>query len=264
MGPGQGCSEAAHCARGAASRPPRAAAVSREQPEGPVPAPSTENKSAACSRPVFKARKVGATRALPGVVVLLAPTLLGTHGEQHKERHVPLPRCAGDTRGDISPAPKCSQLGVARGSEAPMPRGAGAADIQGFLLGWARGQMDEIHRAGTLHGPAVGTSGSETSPRPCAGCLHVLSPAQRRLLAEKIIGHGDRSSRDKAAPLSPGNQSQTSALAQPPRAPLDVPVPSVLSAGFTSNSQKLSVQSCSHIPISSGTVVPWNPVPLPA
>lgn len=229
MGPGQGCSEAARCARGAASRPPRAAAGSREQPEGPVPAPSTENKSAACSRPVFKARKVGATRALPGVVVVLAPTLLGTHGEQRRERHVPLPRCAGDTRGNISPAPKCSQLGVARGSEAPRPRGAGAADIQGFLLGWARGQMFEIHRTGTLHGPAVSTSGSETSPWPCAGCLRVFSPAQRRLLAEKIVGHGDRSSRDKA----PGNQSQTSALAQPPRVPLDVPVPSVLSAGFT-------------------------------
>lgn len=113
MGPGQGCSEAARCAQGAASRPPRAAAVSREQPEGPVPAPSTENKSAACSRPVFKARKVGATRALPGVVVVLAPTLLGMHGEQCRERHVPLPRCAGDTRGNISPAPKRSGWHVA-------------------------------------------------------------------------------------------------------------------------------------------------------
>lgn len=66
-----------------AARPPAAFGVldhgvspprqPQEQPEGPVPA-RTENKSASCSRPVFKARKVGAVRAVPDWAALPAST----------------------------------------------------------------------------------------------------------------------------------------------------------------------------------------------
>lgn len=38
-------------------------------------------------------------------------------------------------------------------------------------------------------------------PRPRTRCLHALPPAQRRLLAEKIIRHRAGSSRDTQAPF---------------------------------------------------------------
>lgn len=89
MGRVQGCSEAAQGVRTRSVPRPR-----QEQPgcrnipgtaRRSCSSSRTENKSASCSCPVFKARKVGAARALPGWAALPAPAArpdLGTCGDR--------------------------------------------------------------------------------------------------------------------------------------------------------------------------------------
>lgn len=73
MGTEQGCSEAALCVWGVGAwcvpSPPAPGTARRSRSSS-----QTENKSASCSRPVFKAGKVGAVRAVPGWAALPAST----------------------------------------------------------------------------------------------------------------------------------------------------------------------------------------------